>query len=224
MIACASLVVMMHTCPTGPSRGRSPIALADYLLAPPRRIIDPVLEIGAGLGITGLALALFGHRVVISDYDEDALAFIQASALLNDVRLDEVKLLDWRDPPADHFPTIVAADCAYTRAAQPAIAALLATCLSPGGSGYFSDMNRRGADSFVDAVRDATLDCLTTPITCKPIPRADAIDKRTLKARIFHITRRGSTPNGAEADQGQRVDSNGQPPSSGGGGGSHLVR
>jgi predicted nicotinamide N-methyase len=63
-----------------------------------------VLEVGAGLGLAGLALAQAGFRVVITDYDEDALAFVRASAERNGLLLGAMPALKARksvvgDPP-----------------------------------------------------------------------------------------------------------------------------
>ena len=153
---------------------------------------QPVLELGAGLGIVGISLALTGHRVVVTDYDEDALAFVRANAVLNGAELADVRLLDWRDPPAETFATIVASDVLYEKRNQEPIAALIAACLRPGGGAFVSDLNRRAADDFPDALRVANLTCQQCAARAKAIAAFDATDERMLNGRVFSIFKTAS--------------------------------
>ncbi len=103
------------------------VMLAEYVIEHAEPGPDPVLELGAGLGIAGIALGMAGHRVVLTDYDEDALAFARASAKLNGVSLQDVQRLDWRFPPPGRYALIVASDVVYERRSHQPIATLLAT-------------------------------------------------------------------------------------------------
>ncbi|MBU0638102.1 MAG: methyltransferase, partial [Planctomycetes bacterium] len=60
-----------------------------------------VLELGCGLGLVGLVAAARGYRVTVSDYDEDALAFVLESARRNGIAAPSTRLLDWRERYAD---------------------------------------------------------------------------------------------------------------------------
>lgn len=149
----------------------------------------PVLELGAGLGLVGLALSRAGHRVVITDCDEDALAFVRASAQLNDISVHEVRRLDWRQPPATTYATIVGSEIIYAPEIHAPVAELLARCLEPGGSAYLSDLNRNGAAAFPAAVRAVGLDCQTCRATAPAIPGPDSVDYRVFIGNVLRVRR-----------------------------------
>ncbi|MHC4609989.1 MAG: class I SAM-dependent methyltransferase, partial [Planctomycetota bacterium] len=153
---------------------------------------EPILELGTGLGIVGISLSLAGHRVLVTDCDEDALAFVRASAGLNGVRLHDVRRLDWRDPPAERFATIVAAEVIYDRQNHQPIASLIAACLKAGGSAFVSDTNRETAKEFPDALRAAGLTYETAATQAKAIPSFDSVDGRVFRGTVYRIFRSGS--------------------------------
>jgi 2-polyprenyl-3-methyl-5-hydroxy-6-metoxy-1,4-benzoquinol methylase len=158
----------------------------------PHRACPPspqsVLELGAGLGIAGLALAMAGFRVVITDYDEDALLFVRASAALNAVELHDVRRLDWRQPPAERFPLIIGSDIVFEKRHHAALAALLAACLEPDGRAFFSDQNRTAADAFPHVLAAVGFACDIVRAQAKAIPGFDSIDGRILNGRILCVT------------------------------------
>jgi len=57
-----------------------------------------ILEIGAGMGITGLFLGAFGYNVTITDYEEDALELLRMNAEHNNLPNVRVERLDWNNP------------------------------------------------------------------------------------------------------------------------------
>ncbi len=170
------------------------VMLAEYVIEHVEPGPDPVLELGAGLGIAGISLTMAGHRVVLTDYDEDALAFARASAGLNGVDLHDARLLDWRCPPDDRYGLIVASDVLYERRSLEPIAALLAVCLKPSGGAFLSDLNRAMADEFPEALRAAGLAFDTVPARAKAIPAFDAVDGRVLTGRIFRVQKPPAHP------------------------------
>ncbi len=164
------------------------VMLAEHVIAHVPPAADPVLELGAGLGLAGIALSLAGFAMVITDYDEDALAFVRASAKLNGAELRDVRPLDWRTPPPERYALIVGADIIYQPASLQPVAALLAGCLAPGGRAFISDGNRSKADEFPAALRAAGLNCETVKARARAIPAFDAIDDRMFDGRIFCIS------------------------------------
>ena len=156
----------------------------------------PALELGAGLGIAGLALTLAGYRVIITDCDEDALMFVRASAALNGLTPHDVRLLDWRRPPAEQFPLILGSDIIFEQRSHPALAELLVKCLTPDGQAFFSDQNRTAADVFPRALEAAGLEWEVTAARAKAIPAFDARDGRVLNGRILRIRRPGGQARG----------------------------
>ncbi|MEO1743353.1 MAG: methyltransferase domain-containing protein, partial [Cyanobacteria bacterium J06629_9] len=83
------------------------ILLADQL--PPVAI-----EIGCGLGLSGLAALSRGCQVTFSDYDATALQFAAQNARQNGFTQFEIVQMDWRHPPEGlQVPWILAADVIY---------------------------------------------------------------------------------------------------------------
>ena len=163
------------------------VMLAEYVIGHVEPSPDPVLELGAGLGIVGISLSMAGHRVVVTDYDEDSLAFARASAKLNGVELHAVQPLDWRSPPSDSYALIVGSDVAYERRSLQPIAALLAACLKSSGKAFISDLNRATAGEFPEALRSVELVFDTVATRAKAIPAFDAVDNRVFNGRVFRI-------------------------------------
>ena len=95
--------------------GKQPVALG-------RR----VLEIGAGIGVVGIYAALCGHRVTISDINDDALLFARANVLLNGAANAEVRRLDWNDSDkGEQFDWIVGSEVVYDRKSYPLLVRFL---------------------------------------------------------------------------------------------------
>lgn len=98
-----------------------------------------VLDIGCGLGLTGLVAARRGAHVVFVDGALPALAFVRASLAAND--LDAVAVCaDFHSlAPTARFDCILAAEIAYEPATFDTLAATLARHLAPGGTAYLAD-------------------------------------------------------------------------------------
>jgi len=146
----------------------------------------PVLELGCGLGLVSVALALAGVDVIATDYDDDAVAFTRANASLNGAVLLDARPLDWREPLEDQYPTIVAADILYESRILYAVAEFLKSALAPGGVALISDPSRRTADDFEIVLMEAGLQARILPASAPDIP--DRLS-RTVEGRIFQIAR-----------------------------------
>jgi predicted nicotinamide N-methyase len=92
---------------------------ASILLAHFMRSPDPAgkkaLEIGAGVGVTGLFAAAFGFETVISDVNDDALLFARAAALKNGLA-DRVRIVraDFTDTDlGERFDYVLGAEILY---------------------------------------------------------------------------------------------------------------
>ncbi len=165
------------------------VMLAEHVIrhVPPEP--QPILELGAGLGLVGLALTQAGHRVIVTDCDEETLEFARASARLNSLELYAVRPLDWRQPPAERYATIVGAEILYAPEALAPVAKLLATCLAPAGSAYVSDANRRSAETFPAALHAAGLDFRQSKARAPAIPGFDSVDGRVFDGTVYHVFR-----------------------------------
>lgn len=111
----------------------------------------PVIELGCGMGLAGVAAALRGARVLFTDFDPDALAFAAANHALNLGAPGAVRLLDWREPPADLSAAVVlAADVLYERRFLDPFLEALRALVAPGGVAYVAEPGRRIAEGTVE--------------------------------------------------------------------------
>jgi predicted nicotinamide N-methyase len=135
----------------------SSIALAGELRRRTDLADTTVLDLGCGLGLTGIAAAQAGASVVMTDYDEDALRFarwnLAANLSADELRRVTVRQFDWREPdPIGEFPLIVGADIVYERTLFPALLTLFCRHLAPGGQVLLADPGRSiGTDFFRSA-------------------------------------------------------------------------
>lgn len=110
------------------------ILLSYFLGKQPPALGHRVLEIGAGMGVVGIYAALCGHRVTITDINEDALLFARANVLMNGATQARVEKLDWNNPELDGtYDMIVGAEVLYDRQTYPLLVDFLRRALSPDG-------------------------------------------------------------------------------------------
>ncbi len=114
---------------------KASVVLADYLAAREADTSRRFLEIGCGLGVVGIVAASFGHRVTMTEYDQNALDFARANAELNGVeKALEIVALDWNDPQMEGvFDCIVGSEVIYSERDYQPIQRLLNTYLVPEG-------------------------------------------------------------------------------------------
>jgi predicted nicotinamide N-methyase len=91
------------------------MVLADLMLTtPPTKEGQTLLELGAGLGAPGLAAALAGYRVTLTDYEPHILDFQRVSAAATGLKGVECRLLDWLKPPTlPRFDTLIGAEILF---------------------------------------------------------------------------------------------------------------
>ena len=114
-----------------------------------------VLDLGCGLGLTGIVAALQGGEVTFADKDIEALAFAAVNAQLNCCPLFTTRQLDFTQDNQDNadnlqetFPLILGAEIVYDSVAFPALATFLARHLAPGGTAYLTDAGRTNTRAF----------------------------------------------------------------------------
>jgi predicted nicotinamide N-methyase len=110
----------------------------------------PMLELGAGLGLVGLAGLAAGHSVTFSDYQEPALQVADCNARLNGFADFDTLLLDWNCPGAMHYPVILGCEVIYERAIHRPILNVLDHMLTNGGQAWLGDPGRSNLPYFID--------------------------------------------------------------------------
>jgi predicted nicotinamide N-methyase len=136
--------------------------VAGWPSVPPDAQPRLVLELGCGLGLVGLVAADRGYRVIMSDYDEDALAFAEANARGNGLSV-ETRRIDWRRPyPELRADRILAADVLYEARSLEPVARFVAVHLAPDGLALLADANRSTADPFPSVAQACGLTVTTT--------------------------------------------------------------
>ncbi len=117
-----------------------------------------VLDLGCGLGLTGVVASLKGGKVTFADKEPEALAFATVNAQMNDCPLFETRLLDFtRDGLDQQFSLILGAEILYDRPTFPALVAFLIRHLSPGGRALLADAKRTNTDDFYRQLDQARL-------------------------------------------------------------------
>jgi len=108
-----------------------------------------ILDLGCGLGLTGIVAALKGGQVTFADKEPEALAFATVNAQLNDCPLFEARLVDFtKDTLDQQFSLILGAEILYDRPTFPALVAFLVRHLSANGRAVLADAKRTNTDDF----------------------------------------------------------------------------
>jgi predicted nicotinamide N-methyase len=126
-------------------------AIARCLVDGPPLDGQTVLDLGCGLGLTGVAAGLRGAHVTFADNHPDALDFARRNAAV--ARLPHVSFLkvDWRDSSwARSYDLVLGGDVIYDRSEHEPMVGLLERLLSGGGRAWLGDPSRESAKSFLE--------------------------------------------------------------------------
>jgi 2-polyprenyl-3-methyl-5-hydroxy-6-metoxy-1,4-benzoquinol methylase len=108
--------------------------LADYLAGVQAEPEKRFLEIGCGLGLVGLVAASFGHNVIMTEHNPDAIAFARANAEMNRCADMQITDLDWNAPSLyGQFDTIVGSEVVYHEKDFEPLRKLFERLLKPNG-------------------------------------------------------------------------------------------
>ena len=117
-----------------------------------------VLEIGAGIGIVGLAGLACGLNVTISDYESKAVDLAMYNARRNGFLNGQGLVLDWRYPPARQFPILWGCELLYEDRNHEPLLELTRKMLTPAGVAWFVDGGRMRAERFCQLLPQYDLD------------------------------------------------------------------
>lgn len=147
------------------------VMLAEVVLAEPweERGADlEALEIGCGLGVSGMAALTRGLHVTFSDVDEGAVQLAAANARLNGFTAFETAAVDVRAAPDRQFPVLLAADVCYELRLTEAVAKFVKASLAPGGLALLTDTDRYSARPLRHLLHEQGLEVAVTPAKAGP--------------------------------------------------------
>jgi len=128
----------------------SAVGLAGYVLEHGEEFNSKsVLELGCGLGLSGIAAHRVGAQVRFTDYDQNALAFTAKNFFRNFNLNADVQIMDWRRPQADlMFDVIIAADVLYEKRWIEPVLDTLTQMLKADGVAFIAEPGRNVANRF----------------------------------------------------------------------------
>lgn len=148
-----------------------------------------LLELGCGLGLDTIAAMLAGYDVTATDYYEQAIHMTRANAARTVGREPAVRLVNWRDWPADLgvFDRVIAADVLYEKEYAPLVARCLARALAPTGEALIADPGRLALPAFRAALPDVGLELVQTDT----VPYADHVVRQQVQLMRVRFARAG---------------------------------
>lgn len=113
------------------------------------------LDLGCGLGLTGMIASSAGARVVAFDYEWPAVRFARHNAELNGVEQPLWMLMDWRQPAlkAGAFDFIWGGDVLYEKRFFDPLIRLFRHALAPGGKIWIGEPVRTVSRPVWDELR-----------------------------------------------------------------------
>lgn len=132
----------------------SAIVLGQLLVDRPHPTGTTVLELGAGLGVPGLAAAATGCQVTLTDYEETILNFERVSAAASGLLTDNLRfaMLDWLNPPEmERYDVVVGAEVLFREEFFKPLLDVIKKSLKPEGVVYLAhDIGRKSVKPFLE--------------------------------------------------------------------------
>ena len=134
------------------------------------------LELGCGLGLAGIAAALAGLQVTLSDRVPEAVELAVRNARANGLEQVSGLVLDWSAPIARQFDVILASDVLYDRAGHAALLHVVASMLTDDGVVWIGDTGRSNAPDFIDQAAQQGWQIEITDARGRVLPRFHPLD------------------------------------------------
>jgi hypothetical protein len=171
----------------------SALITAHFLRRVAPRPGQPLLEIGAGVGVCGLFAAAFGHETMVSDVTMDALRFARINILHNNLagRVTVARVNFAGDRLPRRFARIVGSEILYLEALHAPLLDFLQAHLAPEpeAEAFLSCNYLRDPASFF-ALADPHFRVQTKTIGCKSAEPAEADQAQRHLINIHRLTRK----------------------------------
>ena len=128
--------------------------LAEYVALQPPDSTKTILEVGSGIGVVGVVASVGGHRITMTEYDDHALKFAAANAMLNRCSGVTVRKLDWHHPDLnDTYDWIIGSEVLYHERDFEPLLNIFIRHLKPGGRIILTMSARRDGMAMLDHMR-----------------------------------------------------------------------
>lgn len=113
-----------------------------------------ILELGSGLGVAGITAAAMGHDVTLTEYDSNAVDYLQANAAMNNCDRAVVRRLDWFQPDLEgNFDLIIGSELVYQEEAVDTLGHIFERYLKPDGKIILAEKVRPTGAVFFDRMQ-----------------------------------------------------------------------
>jgi predicted nicotinamide N-methyase len=124
------------------------LAMSAAMLRQPWPAGTPILELGAGVGLVGLAALAAGYRVTITDYDPTAVDLALYNAQRHGFDAVRGRVLDWRDPGHEQYPVLLGCELLYEDRNHELLLDVCRALMPSDGVAWFGDGGRVRAERF----------------------------------------------------------------------------
>eukprot|EP00934_Nitzschia_sp_Nitz4_P001471 Nitzschia sp. Nitz4//scaffold4_size323378//141485//142729//NITZ4_000657-RA/size323378-processed-gene-0.282-mRNA-1//1//CDS//3329553390//1471//frame0 len=144
-----------------------------------------VIELGAGCGVPGLAVAAAEKApkiVYLTDLNPDTVSNMEHNIGLNGLKNSKAMCMDWSDTsswPQEKLDVVIGSDLVYQESLVPLLQKVVLGLLKPGGSFYYvaPESGRAGLDTFIEEMSHTFPEWSKTPAppeyTANPLTNQD---------------------------------------------------